>query len=60
MDAAEDDHLGLDCGRLLAQFQGIADEIGRVLDLAQLIVVGDDDRVPLFFEAGDRRGHVSH
>jgi hypothetical protein len=44
VDAAKDDHLRVGLRRLDAQLQGVADEIGNVLHLADLVVVGDDHR----------------
>ncbi len=53
VDAAEDDRGGLEAGRLAAELEGVADEIGRVLDLRDLVVVGENDGVLLPFQLGD-------
>jgi hypothetical protein len=45
MDPAEDDRRGLEPGRLAAELERIADEIGGVLDLGELIIMGQDDGV---------------
>ena len=42
---AEDDDVGRGLGRLLGQAQGIAYEIGHILNLRHLVVVGQDHRV---------------
>src|SRR5207247_9081184 len=47
VDAAEHDRLGVRSGRLPRQAERIADEVGHVLPLGNLIVVGEDDGVPL-------------
>ena len=53
MDAAEDDDIGLSAGSVLAQLQRIADKIGYILDLAQLVVMGQDNSILLPLQAGD-------
>ncbi len=71
MDAAEHDDVGLGLLRLEAQPQRIADIIGDVLDLRDLVIVRQDDGVALAFEAQDflrqigarampRRGRFKH
>ena len=50
---AEYDHLSTCLGRLLAQFQGIAHEVGDILNLAQLIVVGENNGISLPLQAQD-------
>ena len=47
MDAAELDHLGVGLAGLPGEAEGVADEVGHVLQLGQLVVVGEDDGVPL-------------
>ena len=50
MDAAEGDYIGVRGGGLARQAERIADEVGRVLHLGDLVVVGEDHRVPLLRE----------
>ena len=52
--AAEHDGLGPGLRRLLGEAQRVADVVGHVLDLGQLIVVGEDDGAPL----GGQRAHL--
>ena len=49
--AAEGDDVGVGGGRLAAEAERVADVVGDVLDLGELVVVGEDDRVAL---AGER------
>ena len=42
MHAAERDHLGVRARGLLREPERVADEVGHVLDLGQLVVVGED------------------
>ena len=42
MNAAEDDDVGLGLGRFAREAQGVANEIGDILDLGPLIVVRED------------------
>ena len=42
MHAAERDHLGVGLRRLLREPERVADEVGHVLDLGQLVVVRED------------------
>jgi hypothetical protein len=51
--AAEGDHLGVGRRRLARQIEAVADEIGEVLDLGLLVIMGEDDRVALLLEARD-------
>ncbi len=51
--AGEDDHIGVGLCGGLSEGEAVADMIGQVLDLAVLIVVGEDHGPPLFAEAGD-------
>jgi hypothetical protein len=51
MNPAKDDNLGLSVGRLLAQAQRIADKVGYILDLAQLVIMGQNYSLPLLFKA---------
>ena len=53
VDAAEGDHLGVGVGRLAREPERVADEVGDVLDLRQLVVVGEDDRVALRRQLAD-------
>ena len=48
MDAAETDHIGIGFLRLVGEAEGVADVIREVLNLADLVVVGEDDGVPCF------------
>ena len=52
---------GLRRGRLAREAERVADVVGDVLDLGQLVVVGEDDRVALVGERahlGLQRGDV--
>jgi len=51
--AAEYDDLGIGRRRPARQVEGIADEIRKVLDLAVLVVVGEDDGVQFFAQTAD-------
>ena len=53
MHAAEDDAVGRRLLRLKRQTEAVADVIGDVLDLADLVVVRQDDRVALLREGAD-------
>jgi hypothetical protein len=55
VNAAEDDDLRLGACGFLRQREAVADEISDVLDLALLVVVGEDDRVELLLQREDRR-----
>jgi len=58
VDAAERDD-PLRGGQALArQLERVADEVGQVLDLGLLVVVGQDEGVPLLLQAEDRLGEV--
>ncbi len=46
VDAAEGDHLGVGLSRLAREAERVAAVVGEVLDLRQLVVVGEDDGVP--------------
>lgn len=46
MHAAENNDLSFGFGRLAAQPQGVAHEIGNVLNLRALVVVREDDCIP--------------
>ena len=58
MHPGEADHVGLGglCG--LRQLQGITEEVRDVLDVAVLVVVRQDDGVPLSLQSGDLRLEV--
>ena len=45
--AAERDHVGVGRRRLLREAERVADEVGHVLHLGQLVVVGEDDGAAL-------------
>jgi hypothetical protein len=47
---AKDDHRRVRLRGLDAQIQGIAHKIGNVMNLGQLIVMGEDDRLALLFQ----------
>jgi hypothetical protein len=54
MDAALDDDLGVDLGRLLGELQRVADDIGdAVKDFRRLVVVRQDNGVALLLHAVD-------
>ena len=54
VDAGQHDHLGVRLRPLLRQGQRVAHEVGdAVKDLRRLVVVGEDDGVPLPFELVD-------
>ena len=53
LHAAEGDDIGIGFGGLLAQFQTVADEIGKVLNIGGLVVMRENDRVLLLAEAID-------
>ena len=53
VNAREANHVGLRFRGGLGELQGITDQIGDVLDIALLVVVRENDRVALFFEALD-------
>jgi hypothetical protein len=46
VDTAEDDRRGVGRRRAASQAERIADIVGDVLDFGDLVVVGQDDRVP--------------
>ena len=54
MDAAEGDHLGAGRLRLTREAKRVAGEVGDILQLGELVVVGEDDRVAL----GGQRTHL--
>ena len=49
MNAAKDNDIRLGGGCLLGKTEGIADEISHVLNLWDLIIVGENDGVELAF-----------
>ncbi len=53
MDATEEDDVGLGGLGLVAEAEGVADEIGDALDVLVLVIVGEDDGVALFLEGED-------
>ena len=53
VDAAEGDRLGVGGGGLAREAERVAEVVGDVLDLGQLVVVGEDDRVALRGERAD-------
>ena len=54
VDAAEHDHVGVGVRRLLGEPERVADVVGHVLDLGQLVVVRQDHGVAL----GGERAHL--
>ena len=54
MNAAEDDHLGLDLRPFSGELEAVADEVRDLEDLRSLIVVGENDRVSLAFQLANR------
>ncbi len=58
VDAAEGDDLGLGRRRLARELERVAGEVGDVLDLRHLVVVGEDDRVALGGQRADLVGHA--
>ena len=50
VDAAEGDHVGVGGRRLARQAERVPHEVGHVLDLGHLVVVGEDHRVALLGE----------
>ena len=54
VDAAEGDHVGFHLLGGLRELERVADEIGEVLDLGFLVVVGQDHGVALALDARDR------
>ena len=57
VDAAEDDRLRVGAGGLVREPERVADEVGDVLHLGHLVVVGEDDRVALARERADLLVH---
>ena len=53
MDAAKGDDIGFGFRRAVSEAERIADVVGQLLDLGDLVVVCEDDGVALFFEAAD-------
>ena len=53
MDAAEDDDVGVGGLGMIGEAERVAHVVGDVLDVAGLIVVGEDDGVPGFFQGED-------
>jgi hypothetical protein len=53
MNAAEDNDIRIGVGGPLTQAQRIADKISDILNRLDLVVVCQDNRIPLFFEALD-------
>ena len=58
LDPAEGDDLGVGLGRLAAQLEAVADEIGEVLQFGLLVVVRQDDGVALLAQAVDLGAQV--
>ena len=58
VDAAEDDQVRRGAARLHREPERIAGEIGDVLDLGDLVVVGEDDCVLLLTQAVDLGGQL--
>ena len=53
VDAAEGDHRGAGVGGGAGEAERVAHEVGHVLDLGHLVVVGQDHRVPLLGQRPD-------
>ncbi len=53
MDAAEHDAFRIDLGGLAGEFKGVAVEVSDVLDVGQLVVVGQDDRLAFVLQFTD-------
>ena len=53
VDAAEDDDIGVGGLGLIGEAERVADVVGDILDVAGLIVVGEDDGVAFFLEGED-------
>ena len=51
--AAEGDDVGVGRRGLARQIEAVADEIGEVLDLRLLVIMGEDDRVALLLQPRD-------
>jgi len=47
---AKDDHLGVQMRGCSAQLQGIAHQVRNILNLRNLVVVGQDDRLTLLLQ----------
>src|SRR4051812_18057716 len=58
MDAAEKNHVSRGLGSLVAQPKGIAHEIGRVLQFRDLVIMGQNDGVPLFLKLLQLLGQI--
>ena len=50
MNAAEDDDVGVGIFRMIGEAERIADVVRDILDIAGLIVMGEDDGVAFLFE----------
>ena len=50
MNTAEDDHIGIGFLSLVGKAQGIAHKVGHFLDLTNLIIMSQNDRVAFLFE----------
>jgi hypothetical protein len=57
-DAAEGDHVGVGRLRLAREIEAVADEIGEVLDVGLLVIMGEDDGIALLAEAVDLGAQV--
>ena len=53
VNPAKDNHVGTRLGGLDAQAERVSHEVGHVLDLFDLVVMGEDDGIPLAFESQD-------
>jgi hypothetical protein len=58
MNATEDDDIGIGFGSLLAQPQGITHEISDILDLLDLVVMRQNDSIPLHLQAQNLGGKI--
>ena len=53
MDPAEDDRAGVDPGRGPGQLEAVAGDVGQLLDLAVLVIMGQDRGVLALLEGED-------
>ena len=53
MHAAENDDIGIGFSGLLTQLQWIAGKIGDILNFGPLIIMDENDGVPLFLQSSD-------
>jgi hypothetical protein len=51
VNTTEDNHVGIRLGGLNAQAERVSHEVGHVLDFLDLVVMGEDDCIPLALES---------